>query len=206
MRRAVTTVVFTIAGLSFAFGFSNGWAVGRALGVPAWGSPLVAPAVDLSVATLLASIQFLRAHGVGGRLIGPRALLATCGLMTFALNTVRPILLGQIGRACFDAIAPTLLIGWGEVGPRLLALLYVAAPRAADESVHESELVPMLEAGSGPDPRLVVRARELDAARRAEVGRPISRDRLRAALGVSNTLASELVRIVRSPAQDGDAE
>jgi len=128
VRRTVTTVVFVIASLAFAFGFGNGWALGLQLGVPGWIAPLVAPAVDLSVIALLATVQFLRAHGLGGRLTGPRLLLVTCGLITFALNTARPIIAGEVGRACFDAIAPLLLIGWSEVGPRLLALLHSAVP------------------------------------------------------------------------------
>jgi hypothetical protein len=128
VRRFVTVVVFVIAGLAFAFGFGNGWKLGLQLGVPAWIAPLVAPAVDLSVVALLVTLQYLRAHGVAGRLLGPRLLLAFCGLITFALNTASPILEGQYGRACFDAVAPLLLIGWSEVGPRLLALMQSTAP------------------------------------------------------------------------------
>lgn len=128
VRRTVTGVVFVIAACAFAFGFGNGWALGVQLGVPGWIAPLVAPAVDLSVVALLATVQFLRSHGLGGRLVGPRLLLVICGLITFALNTARPILAGQIGRACFDAVAPLLLIGWSEVGPRLLALLHSTVP------------------------------------------------------------------------------
>jgi hypothetical protein len=126
VRQTVTAVVFLIAGLAFAFGFGNGWALGVRLGVPAWIAPLVAPAVDLSVVALLAAVQYLRAHGVPSRLVGPRLLLVACGLITFALNTAAPLLADDYGRAGFDAIAPLLLIGWSEVGPRLLALLHTA--------------------------------------------------------------------------------
>src|ERR1700754_1487802 len=117
MRRAVTTVVFVIAGLTFAFGFGNGYAVGVMLGVPGWIAPLVAPAVDLSVVALLASLQYLRAQGVAGKLVGPRVLLGFSGLATLAMNTAHPILTGDYGQACFYAVAPLLLIGWSEVGP-----------------------------------------------------------------------------------------
>lgn len=123
LRRSVTATVFVIAGLTFSFGFGNGYTVGRQLGVLGWIAPLVAPAVDLSVVALLAALQYLRASGVVGRLVGPRLLLIFCGLATLALNTVRPIAAGIYGRACFDAVAPLLLIGWSEVGPRLLASL-----------------------------------------------------------------------------------
>ena len=197
VRRMVNIVVSVIAGLSFAFGFGNGWTLGLQLGVPSWIAPLVAPAVDLSVAALLVSIQFLRSRGLGGKLIAPRLLLAGCGGATFALNTTRAILTHEVGKACFDAIAPLLLIGWSEVGPRLLLLLHAStATIVPDESgTARTDVVPSAE--------LVLRARELDTERRETAGRPISRDRLRAALGVSNALAGELVRIVRSSAEDG---
>ena len=197
VRRMVTIVAFVIAGLSFAFGFGNGWTLGLQLGVPNWIAPLVAPAVDLSVVALLVTIQFLRSRGLGGKLVGPRLLLVACGGVTLALNVTRPILVDELGKACFDAIAPLLLIGWSEVGPRLLLLLHGSATTfVPDESrTTRTDVVPSSE--------LVARARELDTERRETAGRPISRDRLRAALGVSNALAGELVRIVRSSVEDG---
>lgn len=206
VRRTVTSVVFVIAGLSFAFGFGNGWQLGLALGVPGWIAPLVAPAVDLSVVALLASVQLLRAHGVGGQLVGPRLLLVLCGGITLALNTVSPILHGQAGRACFDAVAPVLLIGWSEVGPRLLGLLHSAIPvhEAAPDldvatSVPPSVIVPdeMQSGPDGPSVELIARARQLDAQHRAEHGRAITRDKLRTRLKVSNALAGEVLREVR---------
>jgi hypothetical protein len=90
VRRAVTTVVFVIAGLTFAFGAGNGLALGLRLGVPGWIAPLVAPAVDLSVVALLASLQYLRAHGVKGKLVGPRVLLGFSGLATLAMEHGTP--------------------------------------------------------------------------------------------------------------------
>lgn len=120
MRRTVTIVVFVIAGLTFAFGFSNGWAVGPQLGVPAWAAPLVAPAVDLSVVGLLASMQYLRANGVETRLAGPRVLLGFCGVVTLGLNVAHPILVGAYGQAGFYAVGPLLLIGWREVSSGML--------------------------------------------------------------------------------------
>jgi hypothetical protein len=264
VRRTVTTVVFTIAALAFAFGFGNGWTLGLQLGVPGWIAPLVAPAVDLSVVGLLTTLHFLRTQGVRDRLIGPRLLLVFCGFVTFALNTARPILAHQVGRACFDAIAPLLLIGWSEVGPRLLTLVHGTVPdrlihretfieptmktmpfemNLTNESINEAEFVPdengtipnreddgtfsvlfvsdelhpdvvhagetgVLVAGSPASavlpPNLVVRARHLDQENQRTTGRRITRDKLRAELRVSNAIASELVRIVRT-APDGGA-
>ncbi len=190
MRRAVTTVVFMIAGLTFAFGFGNGYAVGVMLGVPGWIAPLVAPAVDLSVVALLASLQYLRVHGVRSRLLGPRVLLGFSGLTTLAMNTAHPILIGDYGQACFYAVAPLLLIGWSEVGPRLLAALHGTVP-GPSSAVRDNKPV--------VSPELVVQAQQLDAEHRQEHGRPITRDRLRAGLKVSNAVAGEVLRRVREP-------
>lgn len=100
IRRTITTVVFVIAGLTFAFSFGTGWALGVQLGVPGWVAPLVAPAVDLSVVGLLAALHYLRAQGVSSRLLGPRWLLIFCGLVTVALDTGAPMsLMGGIGQA-----------------------------------------------------------------------------------------------------------
>jgi hypothetical protein len=199
VRRTVTGVAFVIAGLAFAFGFGNGWQLGLALGVPGWIAPLVAPAVDLSVVTLLATIQYLRTHGATDRLVGPRLLLIGCGLVTCALNTVRPLLADEVGRACFDAVAPLLLIGWSEVGPRLLGLLY-------DLAGNERTIVPdhcgrrrtVRDEPAELSPALVARARQLDSEHRAATGRALSRDKLRAGLRVSNEVAGRLLRHIRA--------
>jgi hypothetical protein len=193
IRRAVTTVVFIIAGLTFCFGFGNGYAVGVQLGVPGWIAPLVAPAIDLSVVALLASMQYLRTNGYGGQLTGPRLLLFFSGAATLAMNTAHPIITGAYGQACFYAVAPLLLIGWSEVGPRLLASLH-----GTDQG--PSSAVPNDEAGG--DAELVGRARQLDAEHREAHGRPITRDKLRAGLKVSNAVASEVLRQVRATAKE----
>jgi hypothetical protein len=225
VRRTVTVVVFTIAGLAFAFGFGNGWALGLRLGVPVWIAPLVAPAVDLSVVALLVAVQYLTAHGVPRReLRGARLLLVTCGLATLALNTAAPVLAGDYGRACFDSAAPLLLIGWSEVGPRLLALLHTATPAAQPAAVDtEPAAVPAvadrpvpMPVPDRPEPRPTQPTAEppaerpgppaglLDIARRiadehhAATGEAITRDALRARLRVSNALAGELLHHVRT--------
>jgi hypothetical protein len=189
LRRGVTVTVFVIAGLTFAFGFGNGYTVAIQLGVPGWIAPLVAPAVDLSVVALLAALQYLRASGVTRRLVGPRLLLIFCGLTTLAINTAESIAAGALGRACFDAVAPLLLIGWSEVGPQLLALLQGTVP-GPSQAVQDGRPMVSVE--------LIEKAQQLDADHRQEHGRPITRDRLRAVLRVSNAVASELLRQVRA--------
>lgn len=206
VRRTITFVVFVIAGLAFVFGFGNGWTLGLQLGVPRWIAPLVAPAVDLSVVSLLVSVQHIRARGIAARMVGARLLLAFCGVVTFAINTAESVVEAQYGRAAYDAVAPLLLIMWGEVAPGLLALLHQPVAGDEDEPNSVPDGLPTPTGRTDPTAELVARARELDLVRRQEVGRPISRDRLRASLGISNALAGELVRIVRSTAQDGTDE
>ncbi len=199
IRLVITTAVLVIAVLTFAFGFGNGWKLGLSLGVPGWIAPLLALAVDLSVMALLASLRFLRAHGVGGRLVAARLLLVLSGLITFAINTAHAILTAHVGQACFDAVAPLLLIGWSEVGPRLLGLLNASVSIVPDSKANEAESFSATEDRPGPSRELINRARQLDVEYRQANGRPIPRDKIRAALKVSNATAGELLRLVRAP-------
>lgn len=199
IRRTVTSAVLVIALLTFVFGFGNGWQLGLSLGVASWIAPLVAPAVDLSVVALLASLQYLRAHGIGGRLIAARLLLVLFGLITFGINTAHAILTNRIGEACFDAIAPLLLIGWSEVGPRLLGLLHQSVLTVQDDEAREAEPSSPIEDRPGPSPELVARARVVANEYQQRNRRQIPRDRLRAQLRVSNATAGELLRLVRGP-------
>jgi hypothetical protein len=153
VRTTVTVVVFIIAGLAFGFGFGNGWTLGLRLGVPGWIAPLVAPAVDLSVVALLVAVQYLSAHGIPGRqLVAARLLLVVCGLATLALNVTQPVLVRSWGRACFDAVPPLLLIGWSEVGPRLLALLHSPATSTSAGTRTGTVLAPVLAVPDRPAP------------------------------------------------------
>jgi len=191
VRRTITGVVFVIGGLTFAFGFGNGWTLGVRLGVPGWVAPLVAPAVDLSVTALLVALHYIRAQGVTDRLLKARLLLVLCGGLTFAINTAQPLLLHQIGRALYSAVAPLMLICWAEVGPNLLVVLHAAGRTSADG-------MGTVPDNAGPSPELLARVRELDAAHRDATGRPITRDKLRAEINVSNAVAGSLLRTVRA--------
>ena len=211
IRRGVTTAVLVIAGLAFSVGFFNGWLLGLQLGVSPWVAPLVAPAVDLSVIAILAALNHLRASGTDQPLLGPRLLLGFCGAVTVALNTAYPITVGAYGRAAFDAVGPVVLIGWSEVGPRLLGLLHGV-------TANERQVVPNGRRLSGDVPdgpgssgtveddlpvwpsELLERAYQLDAEHWEAVGRPITRDALRARLRVSNEVAGLLLRHLRSSA------
>jgi hypothetical protein len=197
--RRVTSAVIVIALPTFAFGFGNGWQLGLSLGVPGWIAPLVAPAVDLSVVALLASLQYLRAHGIGGRLIAARLLLVLSGLITFGINTAHAVLSEHIGEACFDAVAPVLLIGWSEVGSQLLGLLHSSVPAVQDDKAGKHESSSAIADRPGPSPELVARARVLADEYQQRHERTIPRDKLRAQLHISNATAGELLRLVRGP-------
>lgn len=59
-----------------------------------------------------------------------------------ALDIAEPLVAGHHGRAAVDAVAPLLLLGWGQVGPKFLRHLHaVAAPNPAEAPV----LVPVVE-------------------------------------------------------------
>jgi hypothetical protein len=80
---AVTVFVGVIVGLTSLFGFGNVLALALRLGVPAWGAPLVAPAVDLSVVGLLLSIRHLSMRGAGAGAVRPaRRLLLASSVVT----------------------------------------------------------------------------------------------------------------------------
>jgi hypothetical protein len=50
-------------------------------------------------------------------------------------------------------------------------------------------------------PELIEKAQRLDAEHRQQYGRPITRDKLRAALKVSNAVTGDVLRQVRATAQ-----
>lgn len=111
----------TVVGLTCLFGFGNVWALATHLGVPGPVAPLVAPAVDLSILGLLLAIRYLAVKGAPSEQLRPaRRLLVLSSLMALALNVTDPLLSGQTSKAAFDAVGPSLLIGWAEAGPGLL--------------------------------------------------------------------------------------
>lgn len=145
-RRTVTVVMAVIAALAFVFSFGNVWALALRLGVPRPIAPLIAPMVDLSVVGLLVALRFLALRGVSkAELRAGTRLLHLCGLLTLALNTAEPLLAGRYGRACLDAVAPLLLLGWGHVGPTFLAQFHTLTrptPHLEAAAASVSEPVP----------------------------------------------------------------
>uniref|UniRef100_A0AAU2V7M0 DUF2637 domain-containing protein n=1 Tax=Streptomyces sp. NBC_00003 TaxID=2903608 RepID=A0AAU2V7M0_9ACTN len=132
-QRTVTVVMAVIALLAFVFSFGNVWSLALRLGVPGSVAPLIAPMVDLSVVGLLVALRYLSLRGVPAEdLTAATRLMHVSGFFTLALNIAEPILAGHYGRACVDAVAPLLLLGWGAVGPTLLRHFHaVATPTLA---------------------------------------------------------------------------
>jgi hypothetical protein len=120
-----------VVGLTFLFGFGNVLNLALRLGVPVWVAPLVAPAVDLSILGLLLGIRHLALAGATPTQLRPaRRLLIFASAVTLALNVADPLVVGEYGKAAFDAVGPLLLIGWAEVGPDLLRALTTASEPA----------------------------------------------------------------------------
>ncbi|WP_410583852.1 hypothetical protein [Amycolatopsis sp. lyj-108] len=203
---AVSTMVGTVVGLTFLFGFGNVFALALRLGVPVWVAPLVAPAVDLTVVALLVAIRRLSAHGAAPEVQrSARRLLVLSSAVTLALNVAEPLIAGELGKALFDAVGPLLLIGWSEVGPGLLQALpdlrkdvqspaVVVSVNSAKEGLSDRSIV----APAGLDDGLVKRAKLLDAQHRELHQRPISAEALRKALGVGAERSRALTRLVRA--------
>ncbi|MEU2867666.1 DUF2637 domain-containing protein [Streptomyces olivoreticuli] len=163
-QRTVTVVMAVIAGLAFVFSFGNVWALALRLGVPAPVAPLIAPMVDLSVVGLLVGLRYLSLRGVpAAELKAATRLMHLSGLLTLALNIAEPIAAGHYGRAAVDAVAPLLLLGWGQVGPQLLRHFHTVttpdpepvaetAPTAEATAPEHPELAPAAEPGPVADP------------------------------------------------------
>ncbi|MFF3675679.1 DUF2637 domain-containing protein [Streptomyces sp. NPDC002120] len=132
-QRTVTAVMAVIALLAFVFSFGNVWSLALRLGIPGPIAPLIAPMVDLSVLGLLVALRYLSLRGVPAEdLTAATRLMHASGFFTLALNVAEPVIAGHYGRACVDAVAPLLLLGWGAVGPALLRHFHtVATPAAA---------------------------------------------------------------------------
>ncbi|MFD9422342.1 MULTISPECIES: DUF2637 domain-containing protein [unclassified Streptomyces] len=153
-RHTVTAVMAIIAALAFVFSFGNVWALALRLGVPRPIAPLIAPMVDLSVVGLLVALRFLALRGIPAQeLKAGTRLLHLCGVLTLALNTAEPLLIGHYGRACLDTVAPLLLLGWGRVGPAFLAQFHAAThPTLHLEATTTSIPAPAPVAEPEPDP------------------------------------------------------
>ncbi|GAA3856801.1 DUF2637 domain-containing protein [Streptomyces sedi] len=199
--RVVTVVMALIAGLAFVFSFGNVWSLALRLGVPRPIAPLIAPMVDLSVLGLLVGLRALSLRGVpAAELKGATRLMHLSGLLTLGLNVAEPILTGHYGRAALDAVAPILLLGWGQVGPQLLRHFHtipgpIPAPVPEPAPVPHvpaddvtSVPAPAMERPAVPEP-LMAAARRIAHDHRAEHGEPISAVQLRARLGVALPLA-----------------
>ncbi|MQS16203.1 DUF2637 domain-containing protein [Streptomyces kaniharaensis] len=133
-QRTVTVVMAVIALLAFVFSFGNVWALALRLGVPHPIAPLIAPMVDLSVIGLLVGLRLLSLRGVPQQeLTAATRLMHLCGLLTLALNVAEPLVAGHYGRAAVDAVAPLLLLGWGQVGPQFLRHFHtLSGPKTAE--------------------------------------------------------------------------
>ncbi|CAJ63314.1 hypothetical membrane protein [Frankia alni ACN14a] len=97
--RLVTAIMVVVVASSFLFAFGDVWLLALRLGVPVYVAPLVAPAVDLSVAGLLLGIRFLAMRGADpGQLRPARRLLVFASVVTLALDVSNPMIAGELAR------------------------------------------------------------------------------------------------------------
>ncbi|WP_405016960.1 DUF2637 domain-containing protein [Kitasatospora sp. NBC_00070] len=154
-QRTVTVVMAVIALLAFVFSFGNVWALALRLGVPHPVAPLIAPMVDLSVIGLLVGLRSLSLRGVPQEeLTAATRLMHLCGLLTLALNVAEPLAAGHYGRAAVDAVAPLLLLGWGQVGPQFLRHFHaLSAPTPAETPIPVPDVEHLPDPLASLDPR-----------------------------------------------------
>ncbi|MGD6750316.1 hypothetical protein [Streptomyces sp. BH105] len=129
----VMTMTVAAILLAFLFDFGNVWALAGQLGVPADVQALVAPAVSFSYLGLMVGQQYLALRGWSDReLVRPRIWLILMGVMTYGLNCAAATMRHDYGEALFDAVMPTLLLIWGEIGPWLMRQVHFARTEFAE--------------------------------------------------------------------------
>ncbi|MER6843149.1 DUF2637 domain-containing protein [Streptomyces platensis] len=152
-QRTVTVVMAVIAALAFVFSFGNVWSLALRLGVPRPVAPLIAPMVDLSVVGLLVALRYLSLRGIPAeQMRSASRLMHLSGLLTLALNIAEPLVAHHWGRACVDAVAPLLLLGWGAVGPQLLRHFHTVTQPAPAPASTNTTPAPASEPAPAPEP------------------------------------------------------
>jgi hypothetical protein len=152
---------------------------------------------------LLIAIRTLSMRGAPVEVIRPaRRLLLASSVVTLALNVAEPLIVGEVGKALFDAVGPLLLIGWSEVGPTLLQALAAASvtdrPHGVARSANSDSVSADEPDGANVDAELLERARHEDRRHRELYQRPVSAENLRKPLGVGVERSRTLVRLVRA--------
>lgn len=152
-QRTVTVVMAVIAALAFVFSFGNVWSLALRLGVPRPVAPLIAPMVDLSVVGLLVALRYLSLRGIPAeQMRSASRLMHLSGLLTLALNIAEPLIAHHWGRACVDAVAPLLLLGWGAVGPQLLRHFHTVTQPAPAPASTDTAPAPVSEPAPAVEP------------------------------------------------------
>lgn len=119
---AVVGVVFLVmpAG-AFAFSFGNVGLLGVHHEIDPRIAYFVGPIIDLSTVGALVAASYLSSRGASFKDVWPVHVMSMlCGLVMLALNCGDALSNGQYVAAGIDGVAPSLLIGWGLLGPYLI--------------------------------------------------------------------------------------
>ncbi|MGI5285140.1 DUF2637 domain-containing protein [Nonomuraea polychroma] len=181
-------------------------------GQTGWMSWAIAVCIDLTCVMAARERQRDKRRGTGrhGRITWPVLVLSGGVVLSLAANLAQadPTVWGWITAA---TPAAAFLIAISMLERRTTRPEPPAAPADSSAPVLASSPVPDLVPNGGPGqdetqddqdgdlaPPLVDYARRVADEHRAKHGKPITRDALRARLGVSNQLASDLLRTLRT--------
>lgn len=216
VRLADTGPVLVLAAIAGAGSFTHIRDTAAASGQTGWMSWAVAVCVDLTC--VMAARERQRDKKTGrvrrGWISWPTLVLVAGITLSLAANLHQadPTLWGWL-TAATPAGAFLVAVSMLErraSGPRLepspapsSSAVPSSSPLAASSSVpalvpSESDGADGKQDGPGPSPALVDYARRVADEHHAKHGKPITRDLLRARLGVSNQLASDLLRTLRT--------
>jgi len=171
---------------------------GRETGPVSWPTSVLVGGILLSLAANLAQAEpspwgWITAATPAGAFLVAVSMLERRSSARAAPGAVESVLPSA------ERLGPPL--SWGRPEPEVPSLavpLSSAAVPALDTPQDEPSPDEQDGQSSGPAPELLAYARQVADEHHAQHGRPITRDALRARLGVSNQLASDLLRRIRT--------
>ena len=159
---------------------------------------VIAVSIDLTCVMAARERHRDQRHSVPTRRLSwPTAVLTAGVLLSLAANLAQaqPTAWGQI----MAATPSTAFLTAVSMLERRAATRHRTAPVAAPPAVPDGTSNPGRTSRTNPDPVLLEAAGRAAAGHQHQHGQPITRDALRVQLGISNQLASDLLRHIRNP-------